>query len=248
MPFHAFALPDAPGDGDNQALALNRTDGTVVNVSRGSLVWVFDGVVDQVNEAWALTNCRGCATQAVAFQVILVVGQADVVSPQNRAVAVNGSCAACVANAIARQLVLTLDVVPSDEELAQLASVWERVEATLQTIGTVPVVQLLADLDALELELVDVLAPSLAEASPPTTSVAVADAADPAVTDGSSAYETPEEDGATVAGDSTTGTGEATTTSTGEATTTGTGDATTDTAPTSTTQPPQDPATTAPNP
>jgi putative peptide zinc metalloprotease protein len=164
MPFHDFVLPDAPGPGDNQALALNRTDGTVVNVSRGSLVWVFDGVVDERNEAYALTNCRGCATQAVAFQVILVVGSAEVVSPTNVAVAINGDCAQCVANAVAQQLVLTLDRMPSDEELALLEATWARVVATLDAVGTVPIDQTIAELQELEAEIVEDLAPSLATA------------------------------------------------------------------------------------
>jgi len=47
-PTYDFSLPGPPGEGDS------------------------------VDEAWALSNCRSCATQAVAFQVVLVVGTADV--------------------------------------------------------------------------------------------------------------------------------------------------------------------------
>jgi putative peptide zinc metalloprotease protein len=171
MPYHEFGLPDAPREGDNQALALNRSDGTVVNVGSSSLVWVLDGVVDQVNEAWALTNCRGCATQAVAFQVIIVIGHAEVVSPTNVAVAVNGDCASCVANAIAQQLVLTLETAPSPAEIDALAAVWERVEDAIRALGTVPIDETIAQLDALAGEIVQALSPSLATigAGPTTT-------------------------------------------------------------------------------
>lgn len=176
LPYFEFGLPEVPREDDNQALALNRTDGTVVNVGSSELVWVLDGVVDQVNEAWALTNCRNCATQAVAFQVILVIGQADVVSPQNLAVAVNGNCASCVANAIAQQLVLTLDSVPSDDELEALAAVWERVEATILSLGSVPIDETMAELDALADEIVVALAPSLAgTGAGPTTATTAPD-------------------------------------------------------------------------
>jgi putative peptide zinc metalloprotease protein len=177
-----FGLPQAPREDDNQSLALNRTDGTVVNVGSSELVWVLDGVVDQVNEAWALTNCRDCATQAVAFQVILVVGQADVVSPQNLAVAVNGNCASCVANAIAQQLVLTLEAVPSDAELAALAAVWERVEEAMASLGTVPIDETMAALESLGAEIVAVLAPSLAEVGAGPTTTIPSDPDEPATT------------------------------------------------------------------
>jgi len=197
LPYFEFGLPEVPREDDNQALALNRTDGTVVDVGSSELVWVLDGVVDQVNEAWALTNCRGCATQAVAFQVIIVIGHAEVVSPQNRAVAVNGSCSSCVANAIAQQLVLTLDAVPSDAELEALAEIWGRVEQAIEALGTVPIDETMAALDALGTEIVEALAPSLADvgAGPTsTTATTVPDDEAPPTTDGDgSPVEEPDE-------------------------------------------------------
>lgn len=185
LPYFEFGLPEVPREADNQSLALNRTDGTVVNVGSSELVWVLDGVVDQVNEAWALANCRGCASQAVAFQVILVIGHAEVVSPQNRAVAVNGGCASCVANAIAQQLVLSLEAMPSDAELEALEAIWARVEQTIAALGTVPVDETMAELESLGEEIAEALAPSLAVTpggSTTTTTATTAPAGEPTTT------------------------------------------------------------------
>ena len=116
-----FALPSDPGKGGNQALAVNTEDGSVVYDVAVALVWVKDGeVVDNRNEAYALASCTSCTTVAVAFQVVLVIGQSDVVTPINVAVAANGNCIQCVTTALAIQLVVTLKEMPSEEVQAQI--------------------------------------------------------------------------------------------------------------------------------
>ena len=124
-----FELPAAPGPGDNQALAVNIGDGTVVYDIAVALVWVTDGQpADNRNEAYALASCTSCTTVAVAFQVVLIVGQTDAVAPVNVAVAANGGCVRCVTTALAVQLVVTLREMPSDELKAKIEAALARLD------------------------------------------------------------------------------------------------------------------------
>ncbi|TWH70469.1 hypothetical protein [Micromonospora olivasterospora] len=123
-----FNPPAAPGAGDNQALAVNTRDGSTLYDVVFALVWATDDTVDNRNEAWALANCRDCQTVAVAFQVVLVVGRADVVVPENISAAVNYSCQDCLTYALASQLVVTLPEGLSDEARARLTALWAEIE------------------------------------------------------------------------------------------------------------------------
>lgn len=121
-----FSMPTAPGPGDTQALAVNGTDGATVYDVAYALVTVTDGApVTNTNSAFALASCTRCTTVAVSFQVVLVVGQSNVVVPVNAAVAANGGCLQCVTSALAVQLVTTLNALPSaqvQQELNQALS------------------------------------------------------------------------------------------------------------------------------
>ena len=77
-----FNRPGAPGAGDNQALAVNTTDGSSVYDVAFAMVWADGSSVTNRNEAYAFASCASCRTVAVAFQVVLIVGQADVASPR----------------------------------------------------------------------------------------------------------------------------------------------------------------------
>jgi putative peptide zinc metalloprotease protein len=147
-----FALPDAPGEGDNQALAVNTGDGTVVYDVSVALVWVKDGEpVTNTNEAYALASCANCTTVAVAFQVVLVVGQSDAIAPVNVAVAANGGCLSCQTLALATQLVITLDEMPSQE-------VQDEIEAAFAGLDGISDLQTLYDqIHEVEREIVTVL-------------------------------------------------------------------------------------------
>jgi putative peptide zinc metalloprotease protein len=134
-----FRLPAAPRPGDNQALAVGDEDGKTVYDVAYALVTVTDGSpVTNANQAFAFASCTGCTTVAVAFQVILVVGQADVVVPVNTAVAGNSGCVSCVTTALAVQLVVTLQELPSQE-------VYDKLQAALAQLDG------LGDLDPAEL-------------------------------------------------------------------------------------------------
>ena len=63
---------------------------------------------ENTNEAFAAASCTNCAAVAVAFQIVLVVGDVDVAVPQNLAVAANYECTSCLTYALAVQLFITL--------------------------------------------------------------------------------------------------------------------------------------------
>jgi putative peptide zinc metalloprotease protein len=137
-----FSKPLPPSDGGNQALAVNTQNGSVVYDIAFALVWVEDGSALNTNEAYAFASCQDCAAVAVAFQVVLIVGQANVVVPQNLAVAANYNCAQCLAVALANQLVLTLDGPLSPAGMDELAKIWAEIGTFEASIGDVPLSQL----------------------------------------------------------------------------------------------------------
>jgi putative peptide zinc metalloprotease protein len=132
-----FDRPLPPGEGDQQTLAVNTNDDTVVYDLAFAMVWVdgdADEPVDTANEAYALASCDNCAAVAVSFQVVLVVGDADVVIPRNVAVAVNYDCVQCLTYALATQLVVTLDGPLSEEGMARLSEIWQELAGFASTI------------------------------------------------------------------------------------------------------------------
>ncbi|QFZ17814.1 hypothetical protein [Saccharothrix syringae] len=163
-----FDRPEAPGPGDNQALAVNTTDGGVRYEVSFALVWVTDGVVDNRNEAYALASCRGCTTVAVAFQVVLVVGRANVVVPENAAVAVNHSCVDCLTYALASQLVVSLPDGLSARATAELAEVWARLADLARNLRGMSAQQVQAALEGVKSDILDVLGEEGAAIGTPT--------------------------------------------------------------------------------
>ena len=141
-----FDRPDAPAAGDNQALAINTEDGSSVYDVAFALVWADGADAQQRNEAYALASCQACRTVAVGFQVVLIVGQADVVIPENIAAAVNYECVLCVTYALAKQLVLTLPGALSPDAMAELNRVWAQIQAFGARIEGVPLNQIHAEL------------------------------------------------------------------------------------------------------
>lgn len=190
-----FNRPEAPGVGDNQALAVNTTDGSTAYDIAFALVWAEDGSVLNTNEAYALASCRSCTTVAVGFQVVLVLGDADVVVPQNLSAAVNYNCVACVTYALAQQLVVTLPRGLSPAAMAELDAVWAQIEAFGRDIRSVPLAELQNRLTVFERQILDIVqrdagaAPAAASPEPSapvtpapeaTTSTAPAETASPA--------------------------------------------------------------------
>jgi len=145
-----FNRPAGPAEGDNQALAINTEDGSTVYDVAFALVWADGTDAQQRNEAYALASCTDCRTVAVGFQVVLIVGQADVIVPQNIAAAVNYSCVECVTYALAKQLVLTLPGALSADARAEIDRLWAQLQEFGARIEDVPLSQIHAELNKFE--------------------------------------------------------------------------------------------------
>jgi putative peptide zinc metalloprotease protein len=135
---------------------VHTQDGSTVYDVAVALVWAEDGVADNVNSAYALASCKDCSTVAVAFQVVLVLGQSDVV-PQNLAAAVNYSCITCVTGALAQQLVVTLDGPLDEATERELAELWTRIAAYGDTLEGRSLTEIRAQLTEFEREILTVL-------------------------------------------------------------------------------------------
>jgi putative peptide zinc metalloprotease protein len=145
-----FDRPLPPGDGDNQALAVNTADGSVAYDVSFALVWADGDTAVSRNEAYAVASCTGCRTVAVAFQVVLLIGSVDVVVPENVSAAVNYACVECVTHALATQLVVSVPGQLSAGAGAELARVWEELRAFGERIEEVPLSELQARLTEFE--------------------------------------------------------------------------------------------------
>jgi putative peptide zinc metalloprotease protein len=137
-----FNRPAAPGPGDNQALAVNTTNGSTLYDVAFALVWADGTSVTNANEAYAFASCRQCTTVAVAFQVVLITGSAHIVIPQNVAGAVNYSCVQCLTYALAQQLVLSVPSELSPQTRQRLDALWAQIGAFAATIQDLPLDQI----------------------------------------------------------------------------------------------------------
>lgn len=143
-----FDRPAAPAADGNQALAVNTTDGSVKYSVAFALVWADGGEpVTTTNEAYAFANCSGCAAVAVGFQVVLVVGQTDVIVPQNPSAAANYNCLDCLTYALASQLVLTLDGPLDGDSKQQLEALWAQIAEYGRNLQNVPLSEIQATLN-----------------------------------------------------------------------------------------------------
>jgi putative peptide zinc metalloprotease protein len=122
-----FDRPDPPGPGDNQSLAVTTEDGGTAYDVAFALVWADSDTVVNRNEAYAFASCEDCRAVAVSFQVVLVVGQADIAAPANIAAAVNYNCLRCVTDALAVQLVVTVPEDLSPQERRALKKLWKQI-------------------------------------------------------------------------------------------------------------------------
>ena len=145
--------PLAPDEGDNKALAVNTNDGTVTYDVAFALVWAVGDEVLNVNEAHAYASCTDCVAVAVAFQVVLIMDDAQVVVPQNLAVAANYDCHSCITAAVASQLVLSIPGEPGEEQLLQLAGVWTRLLDFARNITAYSLTEITDQLDGFKEEI-----------------------------------------------------------------------------------------------
>lgn len=240
-----FDRPEAPEADGNQALAVNTTDGSVTYSVAFALVWAEDGEpVDAANEAYAFASCSGCAAVAVGFQVVLIVGQADVVVPENLSAAANYNCFECLTYALASQLVLTLDGPLGEDSMARLTALWAEIAAYGRNIQNVPLSEIQARLAAYKEQITAII-----KADPVATTAGTAaptESATQGPTTGSTAKPSP---GATAPGPAPTGNGAATAPPALQPTQPAQGDTPPSSVPTAEAPPPTtDPAETAPAP
>jgi putative peptide zinc metalloprotease protein len=207
----------AQGGDDNAAVAVNTEDGASVFRLAFSIRKVNNGVVDQTNSAYALASCTDCQTVALAFQVVLVRGDADVVVPENTAVAFNDQCVECLTYASATQIVLGVDGPTrfTAEGRQRLAVLYQSLRDLEDQVATLSASELHAAVTAAKTELIAILGTELVPAGRP-------------------ADEDDDADETTTTTSTTTGEGESTTTTEPEASTTST-TVTTTTSTTSTT-------------
>jgi putative peptide zinc metalloprotease protein len=152
-----FDEPLPPAEGDNQAAAYNTTDDSMKYDVAFALVWAEGDEVLNVNEAHAYASCTNCVTVAVAFQVVLIMDDAQVVVPQNLAVAANYQCYRCITAALASQLVLSVEETPGEEQLFALVEVWSRLTEFGQHITEFSLAEISAQLEAFKTEIVAIL-------------------------------------------------------------------------------------------
>ena len=177
-----FDEPLPPEPGDNQSLAVNTTDNSVLYDVAIAMVWVTDDdPVLNVNEAYAFASCSDCVTVSVAFQVVVIVGSADVIVPQNLSGALNYDCFRCITASLASQLVITVDSLPGVEQQIALADLWEEIAAFADTIPTQSLATVIARFEDYKEQIVTILgvAPLSAPLStsvPSTSATATPDA------------------------------------------------------------------------
>jgi putative peptide zinc metalloprotease protein len=157
-----FDQPLPPSEGDNQAAAYNTTDDSTKYDVAFALVWATGDEVLNVNEAHAYASCSNCVTVAVAFQVVLIMDDAQVVVPQNLAVAANYQCYRCITAAIANQLVLSVGDTPGQEQLFALGAVWNRLIEFGQSITSYSLAEISTQLEGFKAEIIAIL-----DAAPP---------------------------------------------------------------------------------
>jgi putative peptide zinc metalloprotease protein len=153
-----FDRPAAPEGDGSQALAVNTADGSVAYDVAFALVWADDGEdVRTRNEAYAFASCADCAAVAVGFQVVLVVGQADVIVPANLSAAANYNCLRCLTYALASQLVLTLEGPLSTDGTARLNALWAEISGFGRNLQNMPLSDIQGRLNAYKEQIVDII-------------------------------------------------------------------------------------------
>jgi putative peptide zinc metalloprotease protein len=169
--------PLAPKEGDNQALAVNTTDNSMVYDAALAMVYVEGSEAMNVNEAHAYASCDSCGAVAVAYQVVIVLDTDDtddnVAAPQNLAGALNYDCVNCMTYALAQQLFITIDKPLTEEQKWELQKImWEMkiYEARIK-LGTEDPDEIEAKLDEFDERILTVVEPNIAPAPTQTSTV-----------------------------------------------------------------------------
>ena len=119
---------------ENDATAVNTKDGKSVFKLAFKVKQVNDSDVDAQNSATAYASCEDCRTVAGAIQVVLVTGDADSITAENSALAINYQCTECETLAAAYQFVIAggEELEFSDEGKARLRELRKEFKALKQ--------------------------------------------------------------------------------------------------------------------
>lgn len=124
---------------DATANATSTCDGCVADAKSLHVVYldrVTGGTADNVATAWS--RCADCRATSLSVQVVVVRGWSNI-RVSNRALAVNGDCAACATASAAFQTVVTSDTRPrfTRAEMRALRR-WTAEQAALLRNGAAP--------------------------------------------------------------------------------------------------------------
>jgi putative peptide zinc metalloprotease protein len=182
---------------------------TVVGNKRGavkynvvySLVTVSRGApVTSRNTAIAVSHCKGCMSVAVSFQVVLVVGQSNVIAPINAAEALNKHCPACTTVAMADQMVVTLKKQPSGHLLTELRRALKRLHALSKLRGRLAAGLIVQTVAAIQRKIQAELLGSGLMTNPPRTSTTSATSTTPSTSSNSGGGSTTSSSSGTTSG------------------------------------------------
>jgi putative peptide zinc metalloprotease protein len=198
---------------DTAAVAINTKDGSALFRLAFSVRRVMTDVVDETNAAVAYASCEECQTIAIALQLVLVMGDADIVAPTNLALAINEQCTGCETLASAYQFVFGTGepvrfTADGNRRLAELRERLQRLRSSELSLTEVQ-----AEVEQITNELEQVVADELVAAGTPDSPDEGA-----TTTSSSTTSSVPEESTTTSSDPTTTTTAESTTTTTTEPT------------------------------
>jgi len=154
---------DTHGPKDNKAEAVASGAGDSVIDLAFSVRENASEVIDETNSAVAYANCEACRAVAIAFQIVIVQGDPNTVTPTNVAVAVNNECPGCSTLAIAYQFVVgrgePVEFTP--QGLARLEKIRKEFAKLEGEYANLTNEQILARTDAFAAEIRDILATEL---------------------------------------------------------------------------------------
>jgi putative peptide zinc metalloprotease protein len=165
-----FNRPAAPGPGDNQSMAIATKDGSTVYDVAFALVYADQDTVLNKNEAYAFASCKDCTAVAVSFQVVLIVGNAHVIAPQNISAAVGYNCLRCVTAALAIQLDVSLPNAPDANTAAHLDALWKQIRKFGTTLKGLTFAQIHDQLTAYERQILAIVGPYAKPVDAPASS------------------------------------------------------------------------------
>ena len=163
----SFGIASPAAAQDNAAVALNTKDGSSIFRFAFNIHRSMGDVVDNTNAAVAYASCEECTTIAVAMQVILVMGDPEIVTPTNLALALNYECTLCYTMASAYQFVISTDgpVHFTAEGNKTIADLRRQLRDLLESGASIE--EMAAQLDVIAEQLAEVLATQMVPAGNP---------------------------------------------------------------------------------